>query len=441
MSSVSRTGTSESRLSYASDEKPKSRISTLYRKMKGLSAPVTADPPETDSSDIIQVADYSGIRSLLNPLWCYHGFHGAVFALTVFGVIMVFSASSVTMIAADLSPWKQALSQGLYCVIGVVVCLLAMRVHSERYRNISFWFVVFSIFLQLLTVTPLGVEVNGNKGWIGIPNKFTMQPAEVMKLALCLWMPWAVVLAARHYKTEGFKAYVPMIVVFVLCLGTVMLGGDLGTALILVAIGVTAMLIGGFPLKWLIGAGLVLLVFVVLAVATSPNRMLRVMAAFRPCPIVQPRGECYQSMHAKFAMASGGFLGVGIGNSREKWSYLPEAHNDFIFAIIGEETGFVGAAGVVILFAILGWCMFAIALQTPNKYASRVLICIAVWIVVQALVNIMVVIGLLPVMGVPLPFVSAGGSSLVMCLFAAGVATSMMKMQPQIHASVASKSV
>lgn len=423
----------------ASGGKARSRLDVFYRRASPSSS--ASQPVAADSSDTLDMPDYTGIRALMNPLWCYYGFRIAVVALTCFGVVMVFSASSVTMIAAKLSPWKQALSQGLYCIIGLVVCLVAMRVRSETYRKISFWFVVFSIALQLLTMTPLGVEVNGNKGWVGIRNVFTMQPAEVMKLALCMWMPWAISAAARHYKAEGFKAYLPAVFVFLACLGAVMLGGDLGTALILVAIGVTAMLVGGFPTKWLIGSGLVLVAAVVLFVITSPNRMLRITAAYRPCPVSALQGECYQSMHAKYAMASGGFFGVGIGNSREKWNYLPEAHNDFIFAIIGEETGFIGAAAVIILFAILAWCMFAIALQTPDKYASRVLICIAIWIVGQALVNIMVVIGLLPVMGVPLPFVSAGGSSLVMCLFAAGVATSMMKMQPQIQANVASLSV
>ncbi|WEV46214.1 putative lipid II flippase FtsW [Bifidobacterium sp. ESL0690] len=411
----------------------------IYQKAKAVG--VSDQPDDTGATDVLKVDDYTGIHALLNPLWCYYGFRISVIALTCFGVVMVFSASSVTMIALGLSPWKQALLQGVYCVLGFVFCVVAMRIHSESYRRFSFVFVIFSIFLQLLTMTPLGVEVNGNKGWIGIPDKFTMQPAEVMKLALCMWMPWAVASAAKHYKLEGLKAYVPMVFIFLACLGAVMLGGDLGTAMILVAIGVTAMLVGGFPTKWMIVSALVLVALVVLFVVTSPNRMLRITAAYRPCPASALQGECYQSMHAKYAMASGGFFGVGIGNSREKWNYLPEAHNDFIFAIIGEETGFVGAAAVIVLFAILGWCMFVIALQTPDKYASRVLICIAIWIVGQALVNIMVVIGLLPVMGVPLPFVSAGGSSLVMCLLAAGVATSMMRKQPQIQANIAAQRV
>ena len=129
-----------------------------------------------------------------------------------------------------------------------------------------------------------------------------------------------------------------------------------------------------------------------------------------------------------------GLLGVGIGNSREKWNYLPAAHNDFIFAIICEETGFIGGALVILLFVVIGWCLIAMALQMRDRYASMVLICIAAWLVGQGLVNIAVVVGLLPVMGVPMPFVSAGGSSLIMCLAAAGAAVSMMREHPQVKA-------
>jgi cell division protein FtsW len=204
--------------------------------------------------------------------------------------------------------------------------------------------------------------------------------------------------------------------------------------MILVFIGAVAMLIGGFPLRWFFGIVVLLVVFIVAFVVTSPNRMKRILAAYQPCTSDDVAGVCYQAIHAKYAMGSGGLLGVGIGNSREKWNYLPEAHNDFIFAIIGEETGFIGAVMVIVLFAILGWCLVCVALQMKNRYVAMVLVCIAMWLVGQALVNIMVVIGFLPVMGVPLPFVSAGGSSLIMCLIAAGVGVSMMRVHPQINA-------
>ncbi|RBP98550.1 cell division protein FtsW [Bifidobacterium aemilianum] len=383
---------------------------------------------------VVKFADYQGIRSIFNPLWCYHGFRVAVAILTCFGVIMVFSSSSVTMISQDLSPWKQAFTQGIYCVLGILLGLGAMAVPVAVYRKLAPWLVVGSICLQLLTLTPLGVQVNGNTGWIGIRGVFTMQPAEVVKLSLCVWLPASLSIAGRHYEEEGIKAYTRPIVGYAASLLAIMLGKDLGTAMIVVIIGAVAFIIGGFPGKWLAGGAAALLVVVALTVVTSPNRMKRIMAAYQGCSGKAQQNVCYQALHAKYAMGSGGLFGVGIGNSREKWNYLPEAHNDFIFAIIGEETGFIGAALVIIIFAILGWCMICVALQTGNRYVSMVLVCITVWIVGQALINIMVVVGLLPVMGVPLPFVSAGGSSLVMCLIAAGVAASMMRQQPEIRA-------
>ena len=169
-------------------------------------------------------------------------------------------------------------------------------------------------------------------------------------------------------------------------------------------------------------------------IAYSPNRLNRVLAAYQECSGTDAQKVCYQSIHAKYALAEGGLFGVGLGNSREKWNYLPEAHNDFIFAIIGGETGFIGAAIVIILFVVLGGCMISVALQTADRYASVSLLCITVWLVGQALINIGVVVGVFPVMGVPMPFVSAGGSSLIMCLAAAGVAASLMRAQPQIKA-------
>ncbi|HAH53536.1 MAG TPA: cell division protein FtsW [Bifidobacterium sp.] len=357
--------------------------------------------------------------------------------LTVFGVIMVFSSSSVNMIANGQSPWSQALKQGLFCAGGIVVAAMAMAIPSRAYRKCSGAFLVFALVLQFMTLTSLGVEVNGNKGWIGIPNVFTVQPAEIVKLALCIWMPGELIDAREKVRKgakplELLRAYDRLLVGYLASLILIVAGKDLGTAMIVVAIGCIALLLGDFPVKALLASVAVCVAGVIVLVIVSPNRVQRIMAVYQECSASDLEGVCYQAIHGKYAIASGGLLGVGIGNSGEKWGYLPEAHNDFIFAIIGEETGFVGAALVILLFFVLGWSMMVIALKTYDRYISIVLICIAVWIVGQAFVNIGVVVGIFPVVGVPMPFVSAGGSSLIMCLGAAGVAISMMKEQPQI---------
>lgn len=377
---------------------------------------------------------YTGWRSLLNPLWCYHGFRVAVLVLTCFGVIMVFSSSSVDMVSQGASPWRQALSQGVYCVIGLVLAFLAMHMPCRLYRRLGIVGIGVAVLLQSLTLTPLGITQYGNTGWIGIEGVFTLQPAEVMKLALCIWLPTAMVAARQRYKRDGMKAYALPLVVYLVCFGLVMMGKDMGTGMIVAAIGVIAFLVGGFPMKWMCIGIAAIGVAAAAFVLSSPNRLNRVLAAYTACTGDDAQDVCYQAIHARYAIASGGLLGVGIGNSREKWNYLPAAHNDFIFAIICEETGFIGGALVILLFVVIGWCLIVMALQLRDRYASMVLVCIASWLVGQGLVNIAVVVGLLPVMGVPMPFVSAGGSSLIMCLVAAGAATSMMREHPQIKA-------
>lgn len=383
---------------------------------------------------------YTGLRSIFNPLWCYNAFRVGVLILTAFGVIMVFSSSTVSLVSAGKSPWAQAFKQGLFCVIGLGAGFVTSKVPVKVYRRMSNAILLFSMFLQSLTFTPLGVEVDGNRSWIGIGTSFTVQPAEVMKLALCIWLPLKVSKATRQAvkqkeQLEALKQYALPIGGFVACVILILIGKDMGTCIIIGFIGLAAFTLGGFPLKWIGTACAIGLIGVVGLVAINPSRLSRVLATYGTCSAEQAQGVCYQTIHAKYAMASGGLFGVGIGNSSEKWGYLPAAHNDFIFAIIGEETGFIGASLVILLFVVIGWSMIAIAMQTKNHYVAMVLVCITVWLVGQGLVNIAVVVGLLPAMGVPMPFVSAGGSSLIMCLGAAGVVISMMREQDQVKDS------
>ena len=382
----------------------------------------------------LEITDYTGWRSLLNPLWCYHGFRMAVVGLTCFGLIMVFSSSTVTMAALGKSPFLQLLNQGAFCLIGLVLGFVALMMPVTFWKRTGVFFVVGACLLQALTFTPLGHDVYGNRGWLDL-GFTTIQPAEFMKFAMCIWLPSSLHACSKMYHKKGIKAYAAPLVLYAIGVALVMGGRDLGTAMILVFIGGVAFLIVGFPGKWM-GVGVLGAVVMVGALAvSSPNRLRRILATYGDCSAADAQSVCYQSIHAKYAIASGGFLGLGIGNSREKWNYLPAAHNDFIFAIIGEETGFVGCAIVLLFFAILAWCMIVIALQVTDRYVAMVLMCVAIWIVGQAMVNIGVVVGVFPVLGVPMPFVSAGGSSMVMCLTAAGLVVGLMRSQPQIKQS------
>lgn len=378
---------------------------------------------------------YTGWRFLLNPLWCYHGFIASVLLLTAFGLVMVYSSSSVSMVAVGAAPWAKALTQGIFCFFGVLLFGIGSFLPYRLYYRYAFIAACLAIGLQALTLTPLGIEVNGNRGWIGFGG-FTFQPAELVKLTLCVALP---LLFARINGKRPKNApprlteYLRVFALYGAALAFVLGGRDLGTAMILLFIGIIAFWFSDFPGRWMVIVGIAAVAVVGGFVMLSPNRMGRIMATYQGCTAAN-QDTCYQALHSKYAVASGGFWGVGLGNSREKWNYLPEAHNDFIYAIIGEETGFIGAVLVLLLFAVLAWCMIVIALQTSNRKISVSLLCFTVWIVGQALVNIGVVVGVLPVMGVPMPFVSAGGSSLIMCLFAAGICVSLMRSQPEIRA-------
>ncbi|MBT1164154.1 putative lipid II flippase FtsW [Bifidobacterium felsineum] len=380
------------------------------------------------------VNDYTGWRSLLNPVWCYHGFRMAVVGLTCFGVIMVFSSSTVSMASQGRSPFIRLLTQSMFCLLGLIIGAVAMMIPARAWKRLCGPLMIASILVQALTFTPLGIDVYGNRGWLDL-KVATIQPAEFMKFAVCIWLPGALYVCKKRYMKEGLKAYTKPLLIYGAGLATVIGGKDLGTGMILLFIGFVSFLVAGFPGKWM-GVGMAAAVIMVAVLAiSSPNRMRRILATYGDCSAADAQTVCYQSMHAKYAIASGGFLGVGIGNSREKWNYLPAAHNDFIFAIIGEETGFVGCLIVIVFFAILAWCMIAVALQVTDRYVAMVLMCVTMWLVGQAMVNIGVVVGVFPVLGVPMPFVSAGGSSMVMCLVAAGLVVGLMRCQPQIKQS------
>ncbi|MCI1983175.1 MAG: putative lipid II flippase FtsW [Bifidobacteriaceae bacterium] len=403
--------------------------------------PRSSVPTKTKASQSAEATASSTSRRakwwqiITEPIVCYYGFIVTVVFLMAFGLLMVFSSSTVDLVAAGKSPFSQLISQGTFAVIGLIVGTVAAFVPVKFYQRFSFLALLFAMGLQMLTLVGLGVSSGGNTGWISL-GPITFQPAEIMKLALCLWMPQVInVSKTRHLGSV--KGFVVPLAFFGLGFLLVLAGKDLGTGLILLLIGAVAIFAGGFSLKAYLLTGAVAAVGIVgVFVLGSSNRMNRISALFSGCTdAADAQGVCYQSIHGLYAIASGGFTGVGLGASREKWNYLPEAHNDFIFAIIGEELGFIGAGVVILGFAILAWCLIVIALKMRNHpYARLVLVCITSWIVGQALINIMVVLKLLPVIGLPLPFISAGGSALVMCLVASGVAVRMAREQDDIAA-------
>ncbi|PZF56445.1 putative lipid II flippase FtsW [Curtobacterium sp. MCSS17_008] len=354
---------------------------------------------------------------------------GVTLFLVVFGVVMVLSSSSVEQYAATHDFFGAASRQGLYAVLGVPLMLVASRVPARMWRKWAMRILFAALVLQLLVFTPLGLDIQGNRNWIEL-GSFTAQPSEVVKLGLALGI--GAILHVKRDKLDDWKeVFVPVGIASVLALGFVVLGGDQGTAMIMVILVFGALYVGGARARHLLVGIVAMLVVLPFVTMASSSRQYRINAWLSGCTDSnQYQDLCWQPVHGMWALASGGVFGVGLGNSKAKWSWLPEADNDYIFAIIGEELGLIGAVVVLALFVVLAVSMVKVVRQSTDPFVRTVTGAIMAWIIGQALVNIAVVLGLLPVLGVPLPLISAGGSALIMTLVAIGVVLSFARDLP-----------
>jgi cell division protein FtsW len=355
---------------------------------------------------------------------------GTTAFLLGFGLIMVLSSSSIESRAEGGDFFEQASRQGLYALVGIPAMLLAARAPAAFWKRWAGVAVVIGVALQLLVFLPgLGYERGQNRNWIDL-GSFTAQPSELIKLALVIWLAWVLSRkgAALH---EWREVAIPILPITIVTTGLVLAGNDLGTAAIILAIVFGSLFFAGVRLR-LIAAGAAGVALVgLLFVQFSDSRSSRIAAWLDQCQ--DPKlysNDCWQSIHGWEALAHGGVFGVGLGNSSGKWSWIPEAANDFIFAIIGEELGMAGALLVLVLFAMLAVCFVRIIRMNRDPFAKLAVSGAMVWIIGQAFVNIAVVLGLLPVLGVPLPLVSAGGSALITTLTAIGVALSFARRRP-----------
>lgn len=343
--------------------------------------------------------------------------------LTVFGLVMVLSATSAT----ESGPLDTALKQGVFALLGVPMMFLVSRLPIRFLKRISWPALIGATLLQLLVFTPLGVEDGGNRNWISLGGGFTMQPSEFMKLALALWVAY-VLLRKQARLGIWHHVFIPVIPVAVFAIGTVIGGNDLGTAMVLVLILLGCLFFSGVKLRLFI-LPLIIGVGAVIAYAlSSPDRMRRITATCSDMSLYY--GDCYQAIHGIWGMASGGIFGLGLGNSREKYGWLPAAANDFIFAIVGEELGLIGCLVVIALFTFFAVGAFHVMRKTPDPFIRVATGGITVWIIGQALINIGVVIGIFPVLGVPLPFMSQGGTALLAVLLACGVLLAFARTIP-----------
>jgi len=352
---------------------------------------------------------------------------GVTLFMVVFGLVMVLSSSSVDSHSNGDSFFARFLNQGLYALIGVPIMLLASRIPPGFWKRIAWPALIVAATLQLLVIaTPLGSD-NGtgyNQNWLKI-GPVVFQPSEAIKIAMILWM--GMFIARKQDRLSQWKyGLLPVVLVMTVAIGLVLAGGDLGTTSIMVAIVLGALFFAGIPLRQLITAGVIGVGAALLFAVTRANRLERILGFLHPSA-ADPMSTGWQIQQSNFALAHGSLFGVGLGNSESKWNWLPAASTDFIFSIIGEELGLLGAIVVLLLFVLLAICFVRIMNATADPFARVVTGAVMIWLVGQGLVNIGVVLGLLPVLGVPLPLISAGGTALISSLFGIGVVLSFTR--------------
>ena len=343
------------------------------------------------------------------------------------GVLMVLSASSVYAEVNYGDPYYFAKRQVMFLVIGLGAAWLLTRVSPRLLRSLGWPALIIALILLMLTFTPLGVTVNGNRNWVQFGSSWTrLQPSEFAKLALLLW--GADQLTRKEKLLDRPKELVPYLMFSGAVIGLVLLQKDVGTAMVLSLMVSLVLFLAGTPLRLLVagasGAGLLIAGMTVF----SPNRMSRIIGFLNPTS--DSEGINAQPLQAMYALASGGWWGVGLGNSKQKWGMLVEAHSDYVFAVIGEEFGLVGTIVVIFLFAVLVATAFRIAARSDNPFCRHVSAGIGAWFLIQAALNMAVVLRLLPVVGVTLPFVSYGGSSLLATMAAVGLLVSCARQEP-----------
>ena len=345
--------------------------------------------------------------------------------LAIFGCIMVLSASSVTMISQGQSPFSQVSSQVMFLVLGVIAMAGITRIPVGYYhkKSVVYAMLIAALVMQLAVVV-VGVEVNGNRNWLKL-GPVQIQPSEFSKLAIIMWLAWVY---SRHgdISRSIWRTLFPSIYGVGALVLLIMLGGDMGTAMVYGFIFVGMMWLAGASRSSLLKIGGAFAVLALVGVLSSANRVARIFGIWGSCT----NANCDQANSGEVALTTGGFLGVGLGQSRQKYNYLAEAHNDYIFAIIGEELGLLGTLAVLLLYVGLVYCAVRIMLRTTDPLVRLATGGIMIWLTSQAIINMGMVSRILPVIGVPLPFVSYGGSSLLSSLFAAGLLLAFARQTP-----------
>jgi cell division protein FtsW len=382
------------------------------------------------------VSWYAALREALErPLTSYYLLLGASALLLVIGLIMVLSASSVYSYENhDGDSYAIVKRQMMWVFIGLPCAWIASRIGHRWVRRLAWPGYFVSLVLLLLTAF-LGVSRNGNQNWLAL-GPIVIQPSEIAKLALIMWA--AHVYAHKDRRLGSMhQVLMPVVPGLLLATGLVVLGHDLGTALVLFAILLGMLWVVGAPARFFVLCISVVSVVAIYLASTSHERLQRITNFADPFKDFHDTG--WQPAHGLYALSTGGWFGQGIGASQQKWGDLPEAHTDFIFAVLGEELGLVGTLLVIGLFLTIAFAALRVARDTQDPFVRYATFGVVVWLLGQMIINVGMVLALLPVIGIPLPLVSYGGSSLVPTLVSLGLLIGFARREPDAARALAQR--
>ncbi len=367
------------------------------------------------------------------PMTSFHLIIAVAALLTTLGLIMVLSASGVYSYDQDGSPWVVFAKQVLWTVVGLIAFYVALRMPVQLMRSLAFSGFALTIVLLVLVLVPgIGKEANGSRGWFVVAG-FSMQPSELAKIAFAIW--GAHLLAARRLEHASLREMlIPLVPAAVIALALIVAQPDLGQTVSLGIILLGLLWYAGLPLRVFLSSLFAVVVSAAVLAMAEGYRSARVQSWLNPGADAQ--GSGYQARQARFALANGGVFGDGLGQGSAKWNYLPNAHNDFIFAIIGEELGFVGAAGLLCLFGLFAYTGMRIARRSADPFLRLLTATATLWVMGQVFINVGYVVGLLPVTGLQLPLISAGGTSTATTLLMIGIMANAARHEPEALAAL-----
>lgn len=389
----------------------------------------------------------SGTRAAVRSAWdapvtTYYLLGSVTLVLVSLGLVFVLSSSTISALAASgadgggRSPFGDFLGQAKFAVIGLTLAFVASRLPVKALRFLAWPAFLGALGLQVLPAAGFGFGSGGNLAWVAI-GPITFQPGEFAKVGLALWL--GMVLAAKRENLGQLRHAILPIAGAAAMIGLqVLITKDLGTALVLGALVAGALFVAGLPLRVFGALGVAGLSVVAFMATMGETRTARIKAFLDPSSL-DPNGLGLQRQYSLAALGTGGVSGVGLGGSRTKWLYLPEADDDFILAIVGEELGLLGTLLVLALIALLLVGLTRVVMRHPNPFAAITAAAVAAWIGAQAMVNVGVVVGVLPIIGLPLPLISSGGSSLIATLVALGIVMAFARDEPGAREALAAR--